>query len=68
MFPPPKEHRLPMRRQGERRIIEIPDDFVLEDDVVILRQEKDGVITLHPGTAKGRDVLNRHFLAWDDGR
>lgn len=52
-------------RNGDDRLIVIPKDFVLVGDRIIIRQEKDGVITIHPATEEGRQALNCFNPFWD---
>lgn len=53
---------------GEDRIVVIPKDFVLVGDKVVIRQDKDGVITIHPATEEGRLALDSFspFGDWID--
>jgi virulence-associated protein VagC len=43
---------------GDDRLVVIPRDFVLVGDKIIIRQEKDGAITIHPATEEGRRALD----------
>lgn len=52
-------------RNGDDRLIVIPKDFVLVGDRIIIRQEKDGVITIQPATEEGRQALNCLNPFWD---
>ncbi|RST84830.1 AbrB/MazE/SpoVT family DNA-binding domain-containing protein [Aquibium carbonis] len=52
-------------RNGDDRLVAIPKDFVLVGDEIIIRQEKDGVITIHPATKEGRQALDC-FNPFDD--
>jgi antitoxin VapB len=51
--PAPKERRAKVFKNGRSRAVRIPQDFDLEGDEVIIRQERDGVITIHPESKKG---------------
>lgn len=55
-------------RNGEDRIVMIPTDFVLVGNKITIRQEKDGVITIHPATEEGRRALDSFnpFGDWKD--
>jgi antitoxin VapB len=53
IHPLPKERKARIFRNGRSRAVRIPQDFDLEGDEVIIRQETDGVITIHPGKKKG---------------
>lgn len=48
MFPVPKERHARIFMNGRSRAVRIPSDFDLEGDEVIIRQEKDGLITINP--------------------
>ena len=54
-------------RNGDDRLVAIPRDFVLVGDEIIIRQEKDGVITIHPATEEGRQALDSFnpFHDWE---
>ncbi|MBP1847005.1 antitoxin VapB [Rhizobium petrolearium] len=52
MFPMPKERRAKIFKNGRSRAVRIPSDFDLSGDEVVIRQEKDGVITIHPAKPK----------------
>jgi hypothetical protein len=43
------------------RAVILPKEFVLEGRYIILRQERDGLITIFPGTDYGREVMWREF-------
>jgi antitoxin VapB len=53
IHPLPKERRAKIFKNGRSRAVRIPKDFNLEGDEVIIRQERDGVITIHPEAKKG---------------
>ena len=40
-----------------QRFVQIPETFVLVGDDILIRQEKDGVITIHPASLEGREAL-----------
>ena len=48
MFPMPKERKAKIFKNGRSRAVRIPSDFDLPVDEVIIRQERDGLITIHP--------------------
>jgi virulence-associated protein VagC len=51
--------------KDDDRLVVIPKDFVLVGDKTIIRQEKDGVITIHPATEEGRRALDCFNPFWD---
>jgi hypothetical protein len=61
MQPLPKEVRTELVQTESGRAVIIPRDFVLEGRHIILRQERDGLITISPGTEYGREVMWREF-------
>jgi virulence-associated protein VagC len=66
MFLPPRECRQTLTRNGTTRVILIPDDFVLGGTEIVLRQEKDGVITIHPGDQAGWQILDEVYFPRDE--
>lgn len=44
----PKERKVRVFKNGRSRAVRIPTEFDLVGEEVIIRQEKDGVITIHP--------------------
>ena len=66
MWQQPKEYKQKIHKDGGRRIIIIPDDFFLEGEEIIIRQEKDGMITVHPGDAIGREAMDAKFGLFSD--
>lgn len=52
MFPSVKERKARIFKNGRSRAVRIPSDFALPGEDVIIRQEQDGVITIHPARAK----------------
>ena len=44
----PKERRVRVFKNGRSRAVRIPSEFNLVGDEVVIRQEKDGLITIHP--------------------
>ena len=63
MQPVPKEMRAELVRTELGRAVIIPEDFILEGREIILRQERDGLIT---GTAEGLEVMRRRFDPFGD--
>jgi len=43
----PKERKVRVFKNGRSRAVRIPTEFDLVGDEVIIRQEKDGLITIH---------------------
>jgi virulence-associated protein VagC len=62
MFLPVKEYRQRLVMNGTARVISLPDDFVLGGAEIVVRQEKDGVITIHPGDKLGRQILDDAYF------
>jgi len=48
----PKERKVRVFKNGRSRAVRIPSEFDLKTDEVIIRQEKDGLITIHPVKAR----------------
>jgi hypothetical protein len=68
MRPLPKEVRTDLVQTERGRAVVLPDDFVMEGRRIILRQERDGLITIWPGTEQGREAIRREFgLFKEDG-
>ncbi len=44
----PKERKVRVFKNGRSRAVRIPSEFDLAGDEVIIRQERDGLITIHP--------------------
>lgn len=68
MFQPPEERKQKLIRHGRSRTVAIPEDFVLEGEAIIIRQEKDGVITIHPADETGRRAFCIFDLFDEGGR
>jgi virulence-associated protein VagC len=69
MGPLPKERESEIIREGKRRLVAIPDDFFLEGDKIIIRQEKDGIISVHPAEQTAREAMSSRFSPfgeWED--
>ena len=66
MFLPVKEYRQWLVLNGTTRVISLPDDFVLGGAEIVVRQEKDGVITIHPGDKVGRQILDDAYFRRED--
>jgi hypothetical protein len=56
-----KEHKGNIIREGNRRLVVIPDDFFLEGEKIIIRQERDGAITVHPAEDAAREAMWDRF-------
>ncbi|CDZ26117.1 Hypothetical protein NGAL_HAMBI490_09520 [Neorhizobium galegae bv. officinalis] len=52
MLPMPKERKAKIFMNGRSRAVRIPSDFDLSGDEVVIRQETDGIITIHPARQK----------------
>ena len=48
----PKERKVRVFKNGRSRAVRIPREFDLTANEVIIRQEKDGLITIHPAKAR----------------
>jgi hypothetical protein len=66
MQPLPKELRTALVETEYGRAVVIPDDFVIEGGEIILRQERDGLITISPGSPYGREAMWRAFDPFKD--
>jgi hypothetical protein len=66
MEPLPKEIMVDLIQTPSGRSVTIPRDFILEGPTVIMRQERDGLITIFPGTDHGREVVWREFDLFSD--
>lgn len=61
MLLPSKERRAKIFRNGRSRAVRIPSDFNLTGEEVVIRQEEDGVITIHPVRPKRSPA---ELVAW----
>jgi hypothetical protein len=61
MGPIPKEYRRKIIKDGDRRLIAVPDDFFLEGEEIIIRQERDGAISVHPAEEAAREAMWERF-------
>ncbi|WP_377296653.1 hypothetical protein [Rhizobium sp. SGZ-381] len=69
MGPQTRECESNITREGNRRLIALPDDFFLEGQRIIIRQERDGTITIHPAEAAAIEAMSikfNPFPDWDD--
>ena len=66
MWKQPKDCRQPILKEGGKRMIVIPADFLLEGKEVVVRQEKDGLITIYPGDETGRKAMDAEFGLFSD--
>lgn len=57
----PKERTVRIFRNGRSRAVRIPSEFDLPGDEVVLRQEKDGLITIQP---LERRLTPREVVEW----
>ena len=48
-----------------QRFVQIPESFVLVGEDILIRQEKDGVITIHPASLEGREALLHFNPFWN---
>ncbi|MEQ1404460.1 hypothetical protein ABK249_05905 [Neorhizobium sp. Rsf11] len=70
MGPIAKEHKGKIIREGKRRLVAIPDDFFLEGEKIIIRQERDGAITIHPAEEAACEAMwdkFNPFVEWENG-
>ena len=70
MGPVSKESRGKIIRQGNRRLVVIPDEFFLEGEEIIIMQDRDGAISIHPAEDAARQgmwVRFNPFTVWVDG-
>ncbi|WP_438751848.1 hypothetical protein [Pararhizobium sp. O133] len=66
MGPQSKERKSNIIREGKRRLVALPDDFFLEGNEIIIRQEKDGIITIHPAEEAARKAMWSRFNPFAD--
>ena len=66
MRPLVKEVRTAVVQTEFGRAVIIPDNFILEGGEIVLRQERDGLITIFPGSEYGREVMSREFDLFRD--
>lgn len=66
MRPQSKEVRTQIVQLACGRAVIFPDDFFLEGEEIILRQDRDGLITIFPGTEHGRLAMWRVFSLFGD--
>jgi hypothetical protein len=57
-----------VRRDGNRRIVVLPEKLVLEGEDILIRQDKWGEISIHPTSPEGRKALEKFgpFADWAD--
>ena len=70
MGPVSRECKSRLIKDGDRRLVEIPKEFFLEGDEVILIQDRDGVISIQPGEAEAREAVWARFnpfIEWGNG-
>ncbi|MGL4487929.1 MAG: hypothetical protein ACRCU5_00605 [Rhizobiaceae bacterium] len=48
-----------------QRFVMIPETVVLVGEDILIRQEKNGVISIHPTTKEGREALSPFNPFWD---
>ena len=69
MGPITKECEGKIIRKGSCRLVVIPDDFFLEGEKIIIQQERDGIITIHPAEKMAREAMSDRFnpfVEWKD--
>ena len=57
-------------REGNRRLVEIPDEFFLEGEEILIIQDRDGVISVHPAEKAAREEMWARFnlfVEWPNG-
>ena len=54
-----------IRSDGKRTVI-IPDNFFLEGEEIVIRQEKDGAITIYPAEPAAREAMFERFNPFSD--
>jgi hypothetical protein len=65
-----REHRSRIIKEGNRRLVAIPDDFFLEGEEIVIVQDRDGVISVHPAEEAAREAMWARFnpfIVWKDG-
>ena len=70
MGPVTKEYKGKIIRDGNRRLIEIPDEIFLEGKEILIIQDRDGVISVHPAEQAAREEMWARFnlfVEWPDG-
>ncbi len=55
-----------IERIDGRRIVTIPDKFFLEGEEIVIRQEKDGAITIYPAEDAAREAMWERFNPFSD--
>lgn len=50
-----------IERVDGRRIVTIPEKFFLEGEEIVIRQEKDGAITIYPAEPAAREAMWERF-------
>lgn len=57
-----------VRRDGDDRIIVLPQDCVLEGEEITILQDRWGDIMIYPASPEGRKALEKlgPFAEWDD--
>jgi len=70
MGPVSKERTGRIIREGNRRLIEIPEEYFLEGEEILIIQDRDGVISVHPAEEAAREEMWARFnlfVDWPDG-
>lgn len=70
MRPVSRECRGKLIQEGVRRLVEIPKDFFIEGDEIVLVQDRDGVISIYPGDEEAREAVWARFnpfIEWENG-
>ena len=70
MGPVTKEYKGKIIRDGNRRLIENPDEIFLEGKEILIIQDRDGVISVHPAEQAAREEMWARFnpfVEWPDG-
>jgi hypothetical protein len=70
MGPVLKEVTTLIIRDGNRRLIEIPEAFFLEGEEICRIQDRDGAISVHPAEDAARDAMWARFnpfVEWENG-
>lgn len=70
MGPVTKEHTSKIIRDGNRRLVEIPEEFFLEGEEILIVQDRDGVISVHPAEHAAREEMWARFnlfVEWPNG-
>jgi hypothetical protein len=63
-----REWKGEIRREGNTRLVVLPDEVIPEGNEILIVQDKWGEISIHPASPEGRRALDQFgpFADWSD--